>query len=214
MKKEELELALDGLLVEMKPFLRMYHCPFDEVCDTDMAAAEKNTVLGNVQLVLSDPPYNTRRSRNLKNSRYDVLAWNLWHMKSFQRQIPESLFPDEFLRSFHSVNRKQAARIVEKELTVIFSDASLGSANETNDDMPLTICVPLAWAIHQGLIQLPCEYIDSLVRLMYDTLVKHTCNKYTFKATSVSSSSNLHPTTTYRPGTRPGLLVPAPLHKG
>ena len=61
-KKKELDLALDGFLAEIKPFLRMYHCPFDELCDTDMAAAEKHAVWGNVQLVLLDPPYNTRRS--------------------------------------------------------------------------------------------------------------------------------------------------------
>ena len=85
------------------------------------------------------------------------LTWNLWRMKSFQRQIAENLFPDEFLRRFNSVNRTQAARVVEKELTVIFSEASLDSAKETNDDMPLTIWVALAWAIHQGLLQLPGE---------------------------------------------------------
>lgn len=74
LQKEELEPALDGLYAEMKPFFRMYHCRFDELCDTDMAVAEGNAVSGNVQLVLSDPPYNTRRSRSRKNSCYDVLT--------------------------------------------------------------------------------------------------------------------------------------------
>ena len=80
------------------------------------------------------------------------LTWNIWRMKSFKRQIAETLLPDKFLHRFNSVNLKQATRIVEKDLMVIFLEASLDSAKEPNNDMPLTIWVPPAPAIYQGLL--------------------------------------------------------------
>jgi len=65
----------------MDNFARVFNCSFrglEEAYKSASAAAADSNPLppleGNVQLVLTDPPYNTRRNAGLRNSQYDILT--------------------------------------------------------------------------------------------------------------------------------------------
>lgn len=59
---------------EIKPHLRMHNCPFEEFVEVDDLFGVQSPIVGNVQLLLTDPPFNIRRLAGYKNAQYDVLT--------------------------------------------------------------------------------------------------------------------------------------------
>ena len=64
--------ARELLAEHMAQYVRMYDVPFTELLDTDGMLSGAR-VEGEVQLVLTDPPFNHRRENNRPNSHHDVL---------------------------------------------------------------------------------------------------------------------------------------------
>ena len=65
-------LAKD-FLSKMSQYCRVYDVPFEDLVSAD-ESREHVPITGNVQLILTDPPYNVRRKRNDSNSSYDRLT--------------------------------------------------------------------------------------------------------------------------------------------
>ena len=66
--------ARERLFQAMSPYVRMYNCSFTELVQEDNMASDVPSVEGQVQLVLTDPPYNHRRENGQSNSSHDVLT--------------------------------------------------------------------------------------------------------------------------------------------
>ena len=62
------------LLQEMEAFARLYECSFEDLIDTDGLCSRFGSIEEEVQLVLTDPPFNHRRESNRPNSDHDRLS--------------------------------------------------------------------------------------------------------------------------------------------
>jgi len=58
----------------MAPFVRTYECSFEELAEVDEAVGSTDALSGNVQLILTDPPYNIRKDMGTTNAEHDVLT--------------------------------------------------------------------------------------------------------------------------------------------
>ena len=66
--------AVDTLKDAMKPYAATYACCFRDLVVSHSKEAGKDSLMGKVQLVLTDPPYTTRNLQGLPNSDHDVLS--------------------------------------------------------------------------------------------------------------------------------------------
>ena len=68
--------ARKSVVTFMQRWVRMWHCCFRELVDTDTGSRPNGVpnITGNVQLVLTDPPFNIRRELGRDVSEYDVLT--------------------------------------------------------------------------------------------------------------------------------------------
>lgn len=66
--------AFSLLRTAMRPYCAVYACSFNELEQNHEEQAEGETILEGVDLILTDPPYNTRRELNQERSDYDCLT--------------------------------------------------------------------------------------------------------------------------------------------
>lgn len=96
---------MEDLRVALRPFLRMYHCSFDDLIEQDDSAAPLgvDSIAGNAQLLLCDPPYNLRNERSRANSSYDSLT--LKTMSNVVQVIDDVLRPGGHAIIFCSIQQ-------------------------------------------------------------------------------------------------------------
>ena len=58
----------------MTPYVRIYECSFNELVGLDEMASGSESISESVQLVLTDPPFNHRRTGNRPNSEHDSIS--------------------------------------------------------------------------------------------------------------------------------------------
>ena len=74
-----------------KGAVMMYNCDFESFIETYDALTEDEDLHGNVQLVLTDPPFNVRRDRGRSHAEYDELRREQY--ESFVQCVDEMLRP-------------------------------------------------------------------------------------------------------------------------
>lgn len=78
-----------------KPYACLYNCSFEDIIETEEhdneVGSTTSRLRGEVQLVLSDPPYNIRSSQSRTGSHYD--SFTKEDMKAFSKLISELLRP-------------------------------------------------------------------------------------------------------------------------
>jgi DNA methylase len=66
--------SLDMMKEAMRPYIATYPCCFRDLVVSHAKEAGENSLVGKVQLILTDPPYTTRNLQGLPNSDHDVLT--------------------------------------------------------------------------------------------------------------------------------------------
>ena len=73
LEQREMDKLIDTLSSLHRPLLRLHDVGFDELLEADEMEG-LGSISGQVQLVLTDPPYNVRRERDAENAHYDAMS--------------------------------------------------------------------------------------------------------------------------------------------
>jgi len=65
---------MDSLESAMAPYIRTYQFSFEDLSEVDETFRNGEALPGNVQLILTDPPYNIRNNMGSTNADHDVLT--------------------------------------------------------------------------------------------------------------------------------------------
>lgn len=87
----ELSDAMGVLETEMGQITSLFDCSFRDLLETNTMLGIGPDIEGQVQLVLTDPPYTIRQERNAPNSEHDVLSAD--DMKDFVQVVFNLLRP-------------------------------------------------------------------------------------------------------------------------
>lgn len=122
---EHAKAHVTTLSKSMQPYVRMHSGSFTDLIEIDDTLYTGQSIVENVQLVLSDPPYNVRRQSGSANSDYDFLSKD--EMKDCVDHIADLLRPGGHVILFCTV---QQFTIWESYFSRHMTDP------ETDDDDP------------------------------------------------------------------------------